>query len=83
MKSTPKRAMPVGFVSRLNRLIQQHTDGSMRKFALGAGISQQTLFSVMNGAIPGADIIYKICKTYGVSADYLLFGKFSRTGTKR
>lgn len=78
MGETAKRRMPVGFLQRLDRLVREHADGSLRRFALGAGISQQTLYSVTNGTVPGADIICKICETYGVSADYLLFGKRAR-----
>lgn len=70
--------MPVGFIQRLDRLVHEHAGGSLRRFALGAGISQQTLHSVMTGTIPGADIICKVCKAYGVSADYLLLGKRPR-----
>ncbi|MBQ8211114.1 MAG: helix-turn-helix transcriptional regulator [Treponema sp.] len=43
------------------------------EFGMIIGVSQATIYRWENGEMyPGIDDLYKICKHFGVSADYLL-----------
>ncbi len=60
------------FAIRLSEFIKE-TGLSKRKFAEKAGLSAMSVSDWTTGKIqPNAESIYLICKTYKVSADYLL-----------
>lgn len=60
------------FAERLNDLIKE-TGLSKRKFAEKIGVSAMSVSDWSTGKIqPTAENIYLICKTFNVSADYLL-----------
>ena len=60
------------FSVRLSEYIVS-TGLSKRKFAESVGVSAMSISDWTNGKIqPNAESIYLICKTYHISADYLL-----------
>lgn len=60
------------FAIRLSEFIKE-TGLSKRKFAEKVGLSAMSVSDWTTGKIqPNAESIYLICKTYKVSADYLL-----------
>ena len=57
----------------IERVKAQINGESIYSFAKKLGISQQTVDCYINGKRkPSLEFIYRVCSTYGVSADYLL-----------
>lgn len=64
--------MKQGFQDRLKQSIESR-GLSQRMLATLIGTSEQSICRYLKGKrLPGADILYRICKALGVSADYLL-----------
>lgn len=61
------------FKERLEYLINQHSDGNVKKFAEKAGFSPSSLYYILNEERNSLsqDILMKISKTYKVSLDWL------------
>lgn len=66
---------PIGFTDRLYDSFLKSGISFMDAYRK-TGISYSTLHSyIYYGSCPNATALAKMCKLFGVSADYLLFGK--------
>ena len=75
MKDREARVWDVAFLQRLGDCVQQYAGDSWQKFAVGAGIKQQTFNNIKLGREPKSGILRKISEHYGISVDWLLTGQ--------
>lgn len=67
--------MPVGMAERIKECVLEDGD-SIVQVAKRLEISRSLLYSYMNGdSVPNGIIIARMCKLFGVRADWLLFGE--------
>lgn len=72
--------MQIIFSDVISRVKREMKGDSIYAFARKLGISQQTADCYMNGKRkPSLDFIYRVCSTYGCSADEILGLDESRT----
>lgn len=66
---------PEGLAERLNKLCNE-SELTQTQIACRIGVDRSVLHRWREGArTPSALMIARLCKLFGVSADYLLFGK--------
>ncbi len=63
------------FAARLLRLIEEKAKGQPSVFAKNAGIPHGTFYGYLEGRLPIAEHLCRICDTYGVNLNWLLLGK--------
>ncbi|MDN4753654.1 LexA family transcriptional regulator [Porphyromonadaceae bacterium W3.11] len=67
--------MCIGIEKRIERLVDNFTEGNKSAFGLKVGLSEARVRSYINGTQPSADALAKIVKSFDISADWLLTGQ--------
>jgi hypothetical protein len=77
MESKEKPDYKEKFKLRIRQIIDEKSEGVVRKFASSIGVSVNTVNNWIEygSSLPKPDSIKKICETHSVSADWLVCGK--------